>query len=436
MTDPVLGEGLSKSTPIQRVVVIVRENRTLDNYLGRCPIPGADLDPTLPNAVPRFPDAMKPTHGSWSFAARDFSAIREQYAESQVPFIWEWAREYGVHDRFFSETGSPSTPGHLWLITGNDGGILNNPYAGLVGTAVKYIRRADQPGIPDQPVPPFAFPTLPGLLTKRGITWKNYGGSFFQNFAETRNSPNTVPAWQFFYDAMNGTLPAVSWLYSPTFDLNEHAPDNVTAGTQYTASALGAIELGCRDHNIPWESFLCVNIYDDSGGYWDHVTPPNVENYPLNPEIAWRHGFRIVMQTISAWSKAGPNHTMMSHCSLPRAIMDLIGEEPFQDRPNGHALGYRDGHDPDGTDTNSLLSGLDFGQDRKGFPITTESRLLRTLGRKFVTPGGLIVPESGLSHAELNRAVPEPDATDLAKMRARATHYAEMRPTKGPSLNG
>jgi hypothetical protein len=425
-----LGTGLSKNTPIQRIVFIVRENRTLDNYLGRCPIPGADLDPTLPNAIPRFPDATSPTHGSWSFAARDFAAVREQYAESQVPFIWEWAREYGVHDRFFSETGAPSTPGHLWLITGNDGGLLNNNYANLTGKAVGAIRRFDQPNLADQPVPPFAFPTLPGLLTKHGITWKNYGGSFFENFAETKGSPNTRPSWQFFVDAQNGTLPAVSWVYSPTFDLNEHSPDNVTAGNQYAASALGAIELGCIDHNIPWDSFLCVNIYDDSGGFWDHVPAPEVEKWPHDERIAWRHGMRIVMQTISAWSIPGANHTMMSHCSLPRGVMDLIGEEPFQNRPGGHDLGYRDG------EANSMLSCLDFSHSpNQDLPITTESRLQRVMGRTLITPSGIVFPDSGLSHAELGHDVGQPSPGDIAVMRARASNFARERPTAAPGLN-
>jgi phospholipase C len=428
-TDRILGTGLGDATPFRRIVVIVRENRTPDNYVGRCPIPGADLDATLPNAVPRDPNAIWPTHGSASHEARDFWAPREQYSEAQVPFIWEWAREYGVYDRFFSETASPSTPGHLWMLTGNDGGLLNNHYGGAIGDAVKYIRRFNQPGLADQPAPPFPFPTVPGMLTKHGITWKNYGGAFLESFTETKGSPNTVPAWQFFYDALRGELPAVSLLYSPTFNLNEHSPDNVAAGIQYAGSALGAIVLGCLDHGIPWESFLCVNIHDDSGGCYDHVRAPHTEMWPYDERIAWRHGQRVMMQAISAWSPGGVVSTPMSHCSLPRALMDLMGEEPFQYRSGGHDLGYRDG------EATSILAGLDFTQNRKDPPITTEGRLKQSLGRRLGCPGEVVAPAAGLSHAALNQTVPALTSDDRHTMRTRAQHFAALRPSKLPGLN-
>ena len=423
MSSSSVGAGFSNATPIKHVVFIVKENRTYDNYFGRLPVPGSD-GMLLPDAQMRYSDATMPTHGSASSGARDFMAVREQFSERDVYFPWEWAREYGVHDRFFSEQGGPSTPGHLWIITGNNGLLLNNNYTGLTGTAVRAIRQFSQPGLPDQPVPPYSFPTVPGLLTKHGLTWRNYGGSFFNNLVETKNSPNTFPTNQYFADALAGTLPAVSWVYAPTFDLNEHAPDNIGAGIHFNAAAIGAPLAG----NIDWESILFVNVYDNSGGFWDHVEPPNVENWPLDPSIRWRHGYRLPLLMISAWSRQGADHTMLSQCSAPRLIMDLLGETPFQDRSvvlpdgtqiDGHKLGYRDG------EVNSLLTGLDFKQTALAEPITTEDRLQRTLGRPFGQPDEPVKEEWGLTHEQLGRTIAPLTAADRQLRLARAQYFRD-----------
>jgi hypothetical protein len=423
--------GLSTATPIRYVINIIRENRTYDNYYGRLPIPGADRM-ELPDASMQYSDPMSPTHGTASFAARDYMAVREQFSEKDVHLMWEWAREYGAHDRFFSEQGGPSTPGHLWLVTGNNGHLLNNNYGKPLSVPVRALRRFNQPGLPDQPVPPFAFPTVPGLLTRHGIAWRNYGGSFFNNLAETRNSPNTFPTNQFFSDALAGELPTVCWLYSPEFSLNEHAPDNVTAGIGFTAAAIGAVMLS----GIPWEQVAINVFYDDSGGFWDHVTPPDVERYPGAPWIHWRHGYRLPALTISAWSRQGANHTMLSQCSAARMILDLIGEKPFQDRTitlasgkkvSGHDLGYRDG------EVNSLLSAFDFTQKPLPPPITTEGRLMRTLDRPLGQPGEPVKAEWGLTHAQRGKALAPPTADDLALMRKRAEYFRDL---KTPVVNG
>ena len=433
MPDSSVGTGLSTATPIKHVVVIIKENRTYDNYLGRLPVPGAN-GMVLPDGRMRYSDATMPTHGSASFGARDFMAIREQFSERDVAYVWEGAREYGTLDNNFSEQGGPSTPGHLWILTGNNGLMLNNHYAPPTGWPVKWIRRFNQPGLPDQPVPPYNFPTLPGLLTKHGVTWRNYGGSFANNLLELRNSPNTFPTNQFFADALDGKLPAVSFVYAPTFNLNEHSPDNVTAGLHFNAAAVGAVLAG----GTPWEDVLIIDAKDDSGGFWDHVEPPNVENWPLDPSIRWRHGFRLPLLVMSAWSRPGVNHTMYTQCSIPRTILDLIGEKPFQERSvtlpsgetiSGHDLGYRDG------EANSLLSHLDFTQTPRHEPITIESQLARTLRRPFGQPGEAPKEEWGLTHEQLGHTISPMTAAEATLRLERAKYFRDLQTPVVKALN-
>jgi phospholipase C len=97
-------------------------------------------------------------------------------------------------------------------------------------------------------------------------------------------------------DAPAGKLPAVSWVYAP-HALSEHPPDppdkganppvgNVNNGMQWIVSQVNAIVKGGL-----WPQTAIFITWDDWGGWYDHVTPLEVEKWTDGTQF--RYGTRV-----------------------------------------------------------------------------------------------------------------------------------------------
>src|SRR5258708_2304096 len=74
---------------------------------------------------------------------------------------------------------------------------------------------------------------------------------------------------QFFADAAAGTLPAFS-IVDPDFDAySEENPQDIRKGDSFAAEVINAVL-----HGPGWEHTLLIWVYDEHGGYYDHVPPP------------------------------------------------------------------------------------------------------------------------------------------------------------------
>jgi phospholipase C len=96
------------------------------------------------------------------------------------------------------------------------------------------------------------------------------------------HDPRTFATQQdYLQDCTAGTLPAVSWVIPSSRDeLDEHAPSDVSIGMrgqQLVIEALRASPL------YPHSAFLLT--YDEHGGYFDHVAPPQVDAYGLGMRV-------------------------------------------------------------------------------------------------------------------------------------------------------
>ena len=194
--------------PIQRVVIIVKENHAFDNYFGR--FPGADGDPNLPLA-PDPPLSDHP-HDHTAWLNRATGATKQQYQQANIPNYWRYAQQFTLCDRYFTEVAGPSSPNHLMLIAA-DSPIINNPHS------------TD----PISEQPPFDIPSLPANLEQAGLSWRNYGGYAQGYITKLKGSPNNVTADRFATEAADGKLATVSWVYGPT-GLSEHPVESVKAG--------------------------------------------------------------------------------------------------------------------------------------------------------------------------------------------------------------
>ena len=74
---------------------------------------------------------------------------------------------------------------------------------------------------------------------------------------------------QFFADADNGTLPAFS-IVDPDFDAySEENPQDIRKGESFAAEVINRVM-----HGKGWPRTLLIWLYDEHGGYHDHVSPP------------------------------------------------------------------------------------------------------------------------------------------------------------------
>ena len=358
---------------IQHVIVIVKENHTFDNYFGQ--FPGVDGARTVswngrreppPRASDTSPDldhSFAAARSAYDHGLMDrFDRIRgdvvngiplvfAQYREADIPDYWTYAREFILHDHYFTSVMGPSTPNHMFFVAATSGGAVSNPRrvpremaACAAPNATISVLRPDGSQATRRPC--FDIPTLPNVLTARGITWRGYGFWVMEVLARVYNNPalreNLRSADEFVRDARAGNLPRVAWLFGSR---DEHPPRSVCDGMQWTTAQVNAVMEGPL-----WRSSLVIITWDDWGGWYDHLAPPQVDHFGL--------GFRVPALVISPYARRGViSHRLVEHASVPKTIETLFGLPP---------LTARDAR------ANDLLNGLDFTHPRS--PLILPSR--------------------------------------------------------------
>lgn len=295
---------MASGSPIQHVVIIVKENHTFDNYFGR--FPGAEGDPTL-DLCPDPPD-VSPRHDHQAWLERAAHAARKQYAQANIPSYFAYAKQFTLCDHYFTDVAGPSTPNHLMLIAAHSP-LINNPH------------HRD----PIELQPPFDLPSLPASLENAGLAWRNYGGYAFHFISSLRKHPANVRSEQFAQDATAGNLPAVSWLYAPS-GLSEHPKDVIADGEAWTVAQVNAIVQGGL-----WPRTAIFITWDDYGGWFDHVEPANVEQWSDGTQF--RYGSRVGCLVLSPYAKSGyVSKVSHYHVSLVKFCETMFGLQPLNAR--------------------------------------------------------------------------------------------------------
>lgn len=300
------------SQKIDRVVIIFKENHTFDNYFGTYPGANGMSMPRSPNPPPRDPDHR---HSAW--LTRKTTAVKQQFVEADIPSYFAYARRYTLCDNYFTEVAGPSTPNHLMVIAA-DSPFIDNPAPG------------DSSRLSS---------SLPSVLEKNGLSWGNYGGYAFRYLAGLSGTKD-LSSDQFKVDAMAGKIPNISWVYASS-QYDEHPPDpgkgpmgNVTVGMQWTVDQINALVKGGL-----WASSAIFVTWDDWGGWWDHVDPPNVETWnkstpqPNYKGTQFRYGSRVGCLVLGPYAKQNYiSKRLHSHVSLVRFCESLFNLPPVNNR--------------------------------------------------------------------------------------------------------
>jgi len=179
-------------------------------------------------------------------------------------------------------------------------------------------------------------------LDNAGVSWKYYAPpstdpgyiwSTFDAISDVRNGPDwnkVVDTSNFILDVQSGQLPAVSWVITPWWQ-SEHPDASTCAGENATVTELNAL----MNNPTLWASTAVFIVWDDFGGDYDHVAPPQPDIYGFGP--------RVPFLIVSPYARKGHiSTTQYEFASVLKFIEERFGLP---------ALGTRDANANDITDS-------------------------------------------------------------------------------------
>jgi phospholipase C len=266
--------------------------------------------------------------------------------QSDVQPYWDMAEQFTFGDRMFQTNEGPSFPAHQFLISGTSEPtadsnlfVAENPLgvsassadAGCTAPSAEYVYTIDPSGVESTTgiYPCFEHPTLTDELDAASVTWRYYAplaGSIWTapNAIEHICVPNvpppngtscTGPDWvnnvalapggvgnpPILTDIQNNQLQQVSWVI-PTGSNSDHAGETTTTGgPSWVTSIVNAIAA----NSLYWPNTAIIIVWDDWGGWYDHVPPPKVINNGTSWGSGYVYGFRVPLIVVSPLAKPG-----------------------------------------------------------------------------------------------------------------------------------
>jgi phospholipase C len=358
--------------PVRHVVVLMLENRSFDHLLGDLvridpargiqgidrnnpgsnPMPDGSTVKQAPVALARLPDGFDPKHELPNVKAQlgDFAAptmsgfvadglaalgklskpdtIAEQVmgyfpaeqdlAKDPLPALRSLARHYTVCDRWHAALPGPTWPNRFFALCGTAAGHVRMPNnkisdVGLLFKAydmdtifdrLRNARRSHR-----------IFHNGVALSMLLHHTWPNAGiyGAMDEFHKLAQGKPDDFPEFSF-----------IEPKYFSVFGSNQndqHPPHDIALGDALIAEVYNAL----RSNEALWQGTLLVVLYDEHGGFYDHVVPPTTVS-PDNivdqdyPDIRFdfkRLGVRVPALLVSPHVRAGAvDHQLYDHTSL------------------------------------------------------------------------------------------------------------------------
>jgi phospholipase C len=349
--------------PIQHVIVIVQENRSLDNLFQG--FPGANTQNYGLNSsgqqVPLVPEPLTAPYdidhshatftteyaggalNGWNLAPVTCKPVGScagdtPYAyvpQSDVQPYWDLASQYVLADAMFQSNEGPSFPAHQYLLSGtstiHNGALLRaaeNPkdnQGGCDSGPKARVMLINDKGVESASIfPCFDRLSILDELDNAGLSWKYYqagrGAGYWrgvdalkQIWEKPEFKTNVIaPPSRILTDIANGQLAAVSFV-TPTALASDHALLTNGSGPSWVASVVNAV--GASKY---WSSTAVIITFDDWGGWYDHAAPQQFNSYEL--------GFRVPLLVVSPYAKSGyVAHQQYEFGSILKTIEEIYG---------------------------------------------------------------------------------------------------------------
>lgn len=317
-------------SPITHIVVIIQENRSVDNLFQF--LPGANTQSWGINprgkvvqlhAEP-LTGSAKPGHTHPDFL-RDYDSggmngwypsVFAYVPQSEVAPYYQMAEAYTFGDEMFQSNQGPSFPAHQYIVSGtstiSDGSGLRasenprtpdgSPTGGCDSPPGSLVTLIDAYGNETQSTYPcFDRISIMTRLDTAGLSWRYYQASQGAGFWKAADALEPIwsskyyaddvisPSSEFLTDVEHKGLAAVTWI-TPTAAASDHAGLTDGSGPSWVASVVNAI-----GESQYWDSTAIFIIWDDWGGWFDHASPTIYNSYEL--------GFRVPFVLVSPYAK-------------------------------------------------------------------------------------------------------------------------------------
>lgn len=239
--------------------------------------------------------------------------------ERDLPFYYELASTFSMADRFFCSFLGPTHPNRMFLYAARTfGRVANNGFP--LGLHV-YPRDPDG-SVFDQ-------------LERRKVSWAMYSSSGLPG-PGVLYAAATFDHWsrevsfnmdRFYSQAKAGTLPQVVFIDPEVIAVgdsdNEHPPATPQVGQKFVSDIVHAMFKSPQ-----WKRSAIFVMWDEHGGFYDHVPPPPAcatgdVPIPANeqPDAFSQYGFRVPFILVSPYAKKNHvSHRVYDHTSITRFI--------------------------------------------------------------------------------------------------------------------
>jgi phospholipase C len=348
-------DGITTATPIKHLIVLMQENHTFDNYFGT--YPGAD---GLPANVKMPVDPSNPKNNQFvapfhigDMALKDLShsakTFNEQYNNGRmdgfvsaldqhkqdgrlamgyydgtdIPYYWNLADNYVLFDRLFSSAKNGSFDNHMFLVAARPPKVSNVALSDGYADVPTIFDRLQAKGVPWKYYTQNYDPTI----TYRDVAGKGNRESQvlwvpllnFDRFIDNPSLSNNIVDLNQIYDDLHGdSLPAVSFI-TPS-GASEHPPGSIQTGQAFSRSLIQEVM-----RSKYWDSTAFLLMYDDWGGWYDHVVPPQVDSAG--------YGLRVPGILVSAYARQGfIDSTQLDFTSALKFIEQNWNVQPLTNR--------------------------------------------------------------------------------------------------------
>jgi len=270
----------------------------------------------------------------------------------EIPNYWTYAHDFVLQDHMFEPNASWSLPSHLFMVSAWSAHCGSSDPSSCVNNIVGPVNiKQAGPGGAD-----YAWTDLTYLMHKYNVSWGYYlsngnepdceddamicSGATqkkqkagvpgiwnplpnFDTVKQDGQTGNIQDVSNFFTQAKNGTLPAVSWVV-PNGTVSEHPPALVSRGQSYVTTLINAVMQG-----PDWNSTAIFLTWDDWGGFYDHVKPPSVDQNG--------YGLRVPAMVISPYAKQGyiDSQTLSFDAYLKFIEDNFIGGQRLDPKTDG-----------------------------------------------------------------------------------------------------
>ena len=268
----------------------------------------------------------------------DIGVCMQSFEAARLPALNQLADEFCVCDRWFSEVPGPTQPNRLYLHAATSGGH------GLNAWSLH-----------------FDFKTIYEQIQAKGLTWATYEHDtnevrWFTRIQKYKKNFKKIDS--FAGDVKSGKLANYTFivprmLSGKTHQIvnSQHAPNDVRYGDILIADVYEAL----RANSKVWEQSALIILYDEHGGFYDHVAPPSTVNpdglnspRPADPHYAPdfkfdRLGLRVPAVIASPWIPKGTVYKkQLQHTSVMQTAREIFGIKGTLTKRDAAAASFAD----------------------------------------------------------------------------------------------